>query len=111
MFDFDEMLFMVEAMKGVKCRPNELASVFWSWLPRSSDILDKVQPIAFINKVHNLNPSSLKLLHSQLEEFWAVSITPSTVERIREVKLDRWYVNRQPQNNRDNLSHYSRSAV
>lgn len=76
MFDSDEILFMIEATKGVKCRPDELASVFWNWLPRSSDILDKVQPIAFINKVHDLNPSDLARLHSQLEEYWAVQSIP-----------------------------------
>lgn len=91
MFNYDELLFMIDALNGVICTPETFATNLWGWVPYAGEIGAKIEPNILIGKVSRLSPAELSRLHSQVVGFWeGQESIPNIRDRMKTVGLLQW---------------------
>jgi hypothetical protein len=83
-FTETEMLFMIEAMNGVRCRPETFAANMWGHVQYASF---QIEPNVLLGKLAEVDVNDL---HNRLVAFWDVGsgYIPDTGARLKEVGLE-----------------------
>lgn len=90
MFQYDELVFMVDALSGVQCSPETFAGNLESWVPYGGANTERIEYRKTIAKVAALPAEQRAKLHSQVENFWEIGTLPDIWQRMKEVGLLEW---------------------
>ena len=86
-FTYDEVVYMVGCLNGVRCQPSTLIANFLGGLEYQS--VAGMDEEDFIRKLYSLNPEEILELYNKIYQFWDVESGKifSTEERARKVGL------------------------